>query len=270
MPELPEVEHAARALRAWLTGVAIVRVEAPASPVFRGGDRGAFRRALAGRTLQRVERRGKLLLLTLDEGVGLLSHLGMTGKWLRSEGTGAPVHHSRARLVLAGGSVVHYADPRMFGRLAVHPADALLELPEVRALGPDPVLDGVDVEALHAALHATRRPVKVALLDQRILAGIGNIYATEALFRARLHPAREGRSLTRADTARLVKALDAVLAEALGRLGEEIAYLSDGAHVDNPFAVYDRAGEPCPSCRRVLSKATIGGRTSAFCARCQK
>ncbi|MFT3769043.1 MAG: bifunctional DNA-formamidopyrimidine glycosylase/DNA-(apurinic or apyrimidinic site) lyase [Minicystis sp.] len=272
MPELPEVEHAARSLRAWLTGVAVVRAGAPATRVFRDGSNRTFQRSLPGRTLARVERRGKVLLLFFDGDVGVLSHLGMTGKWVRHQppsGDPAP-RHSRASLALADGSAVHYCDPRMFGRLALHRAAELPDLPEVRALGPDPVADGIDAAALHAALSRTARAVKAALLDQKILAGVGNIYATEALFRARVHPARAGRSLSRREVERIARGLDDTFADALARLGGDMAYLSDGAHVENPFAIYDRAGEPCPSCRRALSKATIGGRTSAFCARCQK
>src|SRR4051812_16931597 len=117
MPELPEVEHAARSLSAWLGGVPVARAEAGASRVFRGGHRRAFLRALPGRALQRVERRGKVLLLFFDGDVGLFAHLGMTGKWLRRPASSAEPapRHSRARLALADGSVVHYCDPRMFG-----------------------------------------------------------------------------------------------------------------------------------------------------------
>jgi formamidopyrimidine-DNA glycosylase len=271
MPELPEVEHAARSLRVWLTGAEIARVEAPESRVFRGGSRRAFQRSLAGRRLERVERRGKVLLLHFDGDVGVLSHLGMTGKWVRrgAQAGGAPPH-TRARLVLAGGGAVHYCDPRMFGRLAIHRAAELTSLPEVVALGPDPLADGIDAAALHAALARTARAVKVALLDQRVLAGVGNIYATEALFRAGVHPAREGRTITHREARAIARGIEASFADALGRMGEEAAYLSDGSHVANPFAVYDRAGEPCPRCGRGLEKLVIGGRTSAFCSRCQK
>lgn len=272
MPELPEVEHAARSLRAWLGSAPIVAASAPATRIFRGGHRRAFVRDLPGRTLARVERRGKVLLLSFDGDVGLLAHLGMTGRWIR-RAAGAPgpaPRHARARLALADESAVYYCDPRMFGRIAVHRASALAALPEVRSLGPDPMIEGIDSAILHARLLRTSRAVKAVLLDQAVIAGIGNIYATEALFLARVHPAREGRSLTRGEAKRLAGALDRVLAEALLRLGNEIAYLSDGAHVDNPFAIYDRAGEPCPRCRRPLEAITIGGRTSAFCARCQR
>lgn len=270
MPELPEVEHAARSLRNWLAGAPVARAEAGASAVFRAGGLVRFRRELPGRRLSKVERRGKVLLLSFEGDVGLLSHLGMTGRWVRRDGNakGRP-EHSRARLVLGDGSVLHYCDARMFGRIEVHTASELLALPSVSSLGPDPVLDGIDVARLHGALAKTARPVKVVLMDQAVLAGLGNIYAGEALFRAGIHPQRQARSLTVPEVERLAKGIEAALSRMLEAMGEELPYLSEGAHVPNPFLVYDRAGEPCPNCRRPLEHVTLGGRSSYFCAHCQ-
>lgn len=270
MPELPEVEHAARCLRRWLEGAVVVRAEADASRVFRGGGRRDFVRSLPGRCLERIERRGKLLLLFFDADLGLLSHLGMSGRWVDAgRAGGAAPPHSHARLTLEGGRVLHYRDPRMFGRIEIHPASALLGLPAVRALGPDPLNDGIDAAALHATLKKTGRAVKVALMDQGVLAGVGNIYATEALFRARIHPARAASSLTRREVGRIAAGIEAAMGAALAGMKDELRYLSDGSHVDNPFLIYDRAGAPCPRCRRALEKLTLGGRTSAFCGKCQ-
>src|SRR5262245_27270285 len=130
MPELPEVEHTARCLRRWLSGAVVARAEAGASPVFRGGGLARFRKELPGRRLEGVERRGKVLLLSFDGDLGLLSHLGMTGRWARR--SGKRPEHSRARLVLGDGSVLDYCDARMFGRIEVHAASALSSLPSVR------------------------------------------------------------------------------------------------------------------------------------------
>lgn len=271
MPELPEVELAARALRRWLAQRVIERVTAPESRIFRGADRRVFERALRGRTLARVDRRGKILLLSFDRDVGLVSHLGMTGRWER-RARGAPEpDHTRARLALRGDGVVYYRDQRLFGRLSIHPAHALLALPEVRALGPDPLVDGVDAKTLGQRLSRASRPVKVALMDQSVIAGLGNILATEVLFRAKLHPARAASTLSAAEVRALVKGIDAAIAHSLGDSAEsdEVRYF-ERTGGDNPFFAYGRKGESCPRCGAPFEALLIGGRTSVFCPRCQR
>ncbi len=276
MPELPEVEHAARTLRAWLGGRTIVRARAAETRIFRGGSPGDFERLLPGRRLERIDRRGKYLLVTFDGGVGLLCHLGMTGKWVRRtprppSGRRTVPKHSHARLILDDESALHYVDPRLFGQLCLVREGAVSELAVIRALGPDAVVDGVDAARLHAVLGKSARPIKVALLDQSVLAGIGNIYATEALFHARIHPTRPSKSLSLEEVSRLAVEIRAVLDLAIaGMIGEEIAYLSQGRGAENRFVIYDRAGSPCPRCGRPLDRLTIGGRTSAFCPGCQR
>lgn len=269
MPELPEVESAARSLRRWLDGATIKRAEAAPTRVFRGSDPKLFERDLSGRRFEKVERRGKYLLVFFDADVGLLSHLGMTGKWVRTSGNEPAPRHDRARLVLSTGDTVHYDDPRQFGRMAVHPASELMRLPEIRALGPDPLVDGVDPEALFHKLRRSSRPVKVALMDQALIAGVGNIQATEALFNARVHPARACRSLSIAEVRAMVAGLERSIQRTLDIAGDEtIAYLSE-AGADNPFVVYGRAGTPCPRCGTAIEQVTLGARTSAYCPRCQ-
>ncbi len=276
MPELPEVEHAARVLRAWLGGRTIVRAVASDTRIFRGGSWRDFERLLSGHRLERIDRRGKYLLLTFDGDLGLLSHLGMTGKWVRRTpkaptGRRTVPKHSHARLVLDDGSALHYVDPRLFGQLGLVHGGAVFDLPVIRALGPDALVNGVDAARLHAVLARSARPIKVALLDQSVLAGIGNIYATEALFHAGIHPSRPSKSVTIDEASRLAVELRAVLELAIaGMVGDEIAYLSQGRGAENRFVIYDRAGSPCPRCGRALDKLTIGGRTSAFCPGCQR
>ena len=271
MPELPEVEHARRSLERWLDGATIARAKGTNARIFRGkrGALAAFSKGLAGRRLEKAERRGKVLLLFFSEGTGLLSHLGMTGKWERRlPGEPLPTY-SHARLELEGGATLHYTDPRQFGRLSLHSATELHSLPEVTGLGPDALLDGVDPKKLGASLNKTKRPVKSALLDQGVLAGIGNIYATDALFRARLHPERPASSLTRAEIKRLAQGLEQSISEAISRLGDDIAYFNEGAHVENGFLVYGREGEPCPRCGRPLERLVVGGRSNVLCPFCQ-
>lgn len=268
MPELPEVESAARSLRRWLDGATVEKAQAAATRIFRGSDSTLFERELVGRRFAKVERRGKYLLIFFDGDVGLLSHLGMTGKWVCNSGEQAP-SHERARLVLSTGDSVSYDDPRQFGRMAIHSASELLSLPEIRALGPDPLVDGVDSDVLFGQLQRSSRPVKVALMDQALIAGIGNIQATEGLFNARVHPARTCQSLSFAEVRAIVAGLETSIKRTLDIAGdEEIRYVSE-ANADNPFLIYGRAGSACPRCGTVLENMTLGGRASVLCPRCQ-
>ncbi len=269
MPELPEVEFARRCLERWFAGRHVVRttVDARARTVARG-QRPAFL-ALTGRLLS-AARRGKYLLLSFEGGRGLVGHLGMTGKLVRRP-QGEVVPHSRAAWVLDSGEVVHFTDPRMFGRLELAPADALGQVKAVAKLGVDPLVDGLSVAALQAALAGSRQALKVALMDQERVAGLGNIHAAEALFRARLHPAREVGSLTAPEWRRLHAGVHAALRfglEEAGGTGDEIRYVEEGG-VDNPFLVYGRAGTPCPRCRARVVSFPQAGRTTHACPRCQ-
>lgn len=275
MPELPEVEFAARCLRSWALGRRIVGAELDprARRIFRPAAPAAFARAVAGARVGEVRRIGKQLLVTLqrDGGpLGLLSHLGMTGKWVRAAAGEAAPPHSRARLRLDDGRVLHYQDPRLFGRLRTVPGARFDEVAELRTLGPDPLEQGIDPVRLHAQLSRTRAAVKVKLLDQRLLAGVGNIHAGEACFRARLDPRRSGSSLTRAEVARLAEAILASFRLTLdAEQGPEITYVEEGG--ENPFLVYDREGERCPRCRRqALQRIVQAQRSTYLCPRCQR
>jgi formamidopyrimidine-DNA glycosylase len=215
-----------------------------------------------------ARRRGKTLLLGFEQNQGFLSHLGMTGKWVRRP-LGHSEPYSRARLWLADGSVVHYRDPRLFGRIHPAPADALHRLPEVLGLGPDPLLERVDGARLAERFGRSRTPLKVALLDQRRLAGLGNIHAAEALWRAKVSPLRPASSVTAAEWRRLATAIRAVIRFALRQQDdEEIAYVEEPG-TRNPFRVYGRAGEPCLRCAASIRSVRQAGRTTYFCPRCQ-
>jgi formamidopyrimidine-DNA glycosylase len=269
MPELPEVEFARRALERWFEGRRLVRAVADGKArTFRGGEAPAFER-LHGR-LERADRRGKYLLLAFEGGQGLLAHLGMTGKFLRRP-AGEAVRWSRARLELDSGEAVHFRDPRLFGFLRAMPAASLASDRAVAALGPDPLVDGLTVAQLKAALGASRQPLKVALMDQGRLAGLGNIHAAEALFRARLHPARTPGSLSASEWTALQRAIHASLRFGLSSAGdgEEMDYVEEPG-APNPFRVYGRAGARCVRCKAATVKAfTQGGRTTHFCPHCQ-
>lgn len=270
MPELPEVEHQARALRRLLEAARIERAEADATPVLKGKTTPAtFAEALAGRALERIERVGKQLLLSFDAGTGLACHLGMTGKWRCRVGD-EPPRHGRARLVLQDGRVLDYVDMRMLGRLEIVPRDAFAKI--IASLGPDPLRDGLDASRLAARIAGASRPIKNVLLDQSVLAGLGNIQATEALFRARVHPSRAADSLTPAEIEALADGILATIMHTLAahERDDEIIYLSDRTDAPNPFLVYGHVGEPCPRCGAPIRTITLAGRTSPFCPRCQR
>ncbi len=254
MPELPEVEVAARALRRWLVGAPIERVRTRRSPVV-ASRLGVLR----GQTCEGVERRGKWLRISFG-ATSLFSHLGMTGKWIERGAIEPTLAHQHAAFTL-GARTVRYVDPRAFGRLVL----SRREPPAWTALGPDPLHDGVDPARLRG-----RRAIKDVLLDQSVLAGIGNIQATEALFHARLHPERAADELSDAERAALAEAIAWTLQRTLAlEDGTEITYLGE-KDSENPFVVYGRAGEPCPSCRRALERIVQAGRTTTFCGRCQR
>lgn len=267
MPELPEVEIASRQLRAWLDGHRIVAARAAKTRVIRGQAPQRFA-SLAGRRLLSIERLGKYVLLEFDGGEGLVSHLGMTGKWIRRTGDEPGPSHVRASIALDDGHVVDYRDPRLFGRLIRGKAAELRELPALRALGPDP-LEGIDLDRLHAVLRATKRSMKEALMDQRTLAGLGNIHVSESLFRARIDPQRPGLSIGREEVDRLA---DSIVASLRSTLSEEdspdpITYVEEGG--ENVFLVYDREGQPCPNCRTAIRRIVQGGRSTFYCPSCQ-
>ncbi len=276
MPELPEVEITARNLRRWGQGRRIESIEADsrARRIFRPGTPRAFAAAVTGARLDGVRRAGKQILLTLDGAagaVGVLSHLGMTGKWVRRTAGEASPGHSRARLRLDDGSTLHYDDPRLFGRLRLVPGARFEEVPEVRALGPDPLQQGIDPVRLAGALARTRRQLKVALLDQRLLPGIGNIHASEACFRARIDPRRSAASSSRAEVRRLAQAvLDSFNETVALEDGPEITYVEESG-APNPFLVYGKEGETCPRCRRGSVRRIVQAqRSTFFCPRCQR
>jgi formamidopyrimidine-DNA glycosylase len=290
MPELPEVEVAARNLRRWAVGrrVRAVRAERNAGRILRPAAPGTLR-ALQGARFRDIARRGKNLLVTLAEpdkqAVGVWSHLGMTGKWLRRRARDPEPRFARLRIDLDDGRSLYYADLRLFGRFRLVPGARFDSLPEIAALGPDPLTDGIDPRRLANRLARTRLPIKVAILDQSLLPGIGNIQASEGLFRAGIDPRRPARSLTRAELGRLARGLLASIRYTMRTFKEsgadgadaDIEYVEE-RRIENPFLVYGRAGEPCP--RRVRGKKGGDGgtivrivqaqRATFFCPRCQR
>jgi formamidopyrimidine-DNA glycosylase len=282
MPELPEVEAAARNLRRWAVGrrIEAVRAGAGATRIFRPASARALSK-LAGSRVREVKRRGKNLLLTLETPsgpLGLWSHLGMTGKWLlRAQDDPSP-RFSRLALDLDDGTRLDYADLRLFGRVRLVAGARFDELPDLRALGPDPLEDGIDAPALHARFAKSKLPVKVALLDQRLLPGVGNIQASEALNRAGLDPRRPARSLSLAEVKTLARAILASIRFTLAKLAPRGRHGADGdiEYVEepgtpNPFRVYGREGAICPRCRKgKIARIVQAARATFYCPRCQR
>ncbi len=285
MPELPEVEVAARNLRRWAEKKTIraVRGDPKAARIFRPATAKAIE-ALAGARCAEVRRTGKNLLLTfVPRGrgappLGVWSHLGMTGKWLRRTGKAPAPAATRVELDLAGGVRLCYVDQRMFGRFRLVPGARFESLPEIGALGPDPLNDGIDVSSFAKRLARLKLPIKVALLDQTLLAGVGNIQASESLFRAGIDPRRPARSLSTAEVKRLATAIRKSIAFTLKTFADvgadggaaDIGYVEERA-IPNPFLVYGRAGERCPGhkSKGAIVRIVQAGRATFYCPDCQ-
>ena len=270
MPELPEVQTILDALTPLILEQEIQRVSVLWQPVVDRPDRILFETWMQGRKVVEVGRRGKYMLFRLDDDRWLIMHLRMTGK-VRVVDASDPLRpHDRLILHLADGREWRFEDQRKFGRVY------LVEDPQevVGKLGPEPLSDAFNPDAFARVLARRTAPIKSLLLDQRIVAGIGNIYADEALFRARIHPLRPGGSLTPDEVERLVGAVKAVLTQALAEMGTTLRDYRrpDGSvgEFQNSLQVFRRTGEPCPSCGAPIQRIVVGGRSTHFCPREQK
>ena len=271
MPELPEVETIRRALQARLPGRRFAEV-VQRRPGLRFPLPERLPERLVGRGLLGFRRRAKYLLADLDDGQTALVHLGMSGR-LVFDGPPA-ARHEHLTFAFDDGTVLRFIDPRRFGMLGLAPTAALPGHPWLVHLGLEPLDDGFDGPALGTALAGRRLALKLALMDQRIVVGVGNIYASESLFRARLSPFRPAGSLGPAEAGRLAAGVRAVLAEAILAGGSSLRdYVrADGAlgFFQDRFAVYGRDGLPCPACGTPVAKAVQGNRATYFCPRCQR
>lgn len=265
MPELPEVETERGRLAARVEGRRIRRARIDDERLTRPEDPALVAARLQGERVAAVERRGKYLLLRLESGDVLLVHLRMTGGFRYG-----PATHERALLELDDGSRIAYRDLRRFGTwLLVEPDEAERHL-AIR-LGPEPLGPGFTTAFLAGRLAGRRAPVKAAILDQRTVAGLGNIYADEALWQARVHPLRPAGELAPVEVAALRCGIRAALRRGIRRRGAD---LGDGAYaggrMQDAFRAYGRAGEPCPRCGTPIAKARAGGRGTWYCPGCQR
>jgi formamidopyrimidine-DNA glycosylase len=279
VPELPEVERVRRTLEPAMTGARFTRVTLN-RPDLRRPFPVNFARRLRGQTVRTLTRRGKYLLAEISSGDTLVMHLGMSG-WFRVEQTRPATRrrdpdedldnrHDHVVFTMSSGMTVTFNDPRRFGIMDLVAGDSLPDS-SVGSLGPEPLSRAFDAKALAARVVKRRMPLKVALLDQRIVAGIGNIYASEALNLARLSPFRAASTLATAGGAprggcsALVEAIKSVLRRAI-KLKESERYR------ESRFRVYEREGERCPTpgCRGTIARATQAGRSTFYCPVCQR
>jgi formamidopyrimidine-DNA glycosylase len=272
MPELPEVETVRRRLEPVLAGRRFDRVEIADPRLVRPYDPHAVAAELQGERVASVERRGKYLILRFETDRVLLIHLRMTGSLRHSTNGLDDDPHRRALVRLDDGSDVAYRDVRRFGTwLLLEPGE--LDAYLAQRLGEEP-LDALFTAARLGRLLARRRaPVKAALLDQRTLAGMGNIYVDEALWRAKIHPLRPAESLERNELARLHRAVRTALEHGLARQGSTLRdyKLPDGGSgsMQHEFKAYGRDGEPCDRCGTPIAKIRVAGRGTWFCPTCQ-
>jgi formamidopyrimidine-DNA glycosylase len=272
MPELPEVETVRRTLApavggrissVWTSGMGLhMARKPPASRLKR----------LVGAQITAIRRHGKYLLLDTDRGEAILVHLGMTGR-LRLHGQ-AEARAAHTHVVLGlGRRELRFVDARRFGQVDVVPHGKEREHPGLAQLGPDALDQAIDVAALLAQARAKRTTLKAFVLDQRVIAGVGNIYASEALWRARLRPTMRTHKLTAATARRLAAAIREVIERALDHGGTTLSDFvdADGTAGENAdyLWVYDRAGQPCPRCRTAITRSILQGRATYHCPTCQ-
>jgi formamidopyrimidine-DNA glycosylase len=276
MPELPEVEVVRVGLDRHAVGRTITRVEVLHPRPVRRDPRGpeGFAAALTGRRIEGTRRRGKYLWLPLDNGDALLGHLGMSGQVLIQPPDAPPERHLRVRLTLdTPDAEVRFVDQRMFGGLSVSAGGAELP-PEIAHIARDPLDPEFDDEDFVARVRRRLSGVKRQLLDQGLISGVGNIYADEALWRARIHGERPGDRLTRAQVRDLLEEVRTVMREALGQGGTSFDALyvnvdGESGYFDRSLHAYGREDEPCDRCGTPIRRVAFMNRSSYFCPRCQ-
>jgi formamidopyrimidine-DNA glycosylase len=293
MPELPEVETVRRGLQPVMEGAQIVKAEARRGDLRRPLPKDFVKR-LEGRTVTGLGRRAKYLLADLSSGEVLMMHLGMSGSFRvtqeKGEKTPGEFHHPRAEdrahdhivFHMSSGARIAFNDPRRFGLMLLVPRPELADHPLMKAIGPEPLGNAFDAAMLAAACRGKKTSLKAALSDQKVVAGLGNIYVCEALHRARLSPKRQASTIaTRAGapTARaevLIGAIKAVLQDAIKAGGSSLRdhRQTDGelGYFQHHFRVYDREGAPCvtPACKGTVKRIVQTGRSTFYCPTCQK
>ena len=275
MPELPEVEHVVRALRRSILGRRILAAEIKLPRLLVGSSPTSFKRKLRGARIDAVNRRGKYILIELDNQQVLLVHLRMTGKFL-CIGADQPLPpYPHVVFYLDDDRRLVFCDMRQFGRMRLLPTQKLLALPQIETLAPEPLTDDFSLAYLLETLSKSRRSLKQLLLDQTRILGLGNIYASEALFLARISPLKAADSLSKKRASRLHEAIREILQEAIDAGSTLRIDLTDGngsyfGTTERFWRVYEREGEPCVNCGTRIRRVVQGGRSTYYCPRCQR
>lgn len=281
MPELPEVETIKRELSSYLTGKKIVEVEILRPKLIKGISAETFAKKLIGDTILGIERRAKYLILPLKSGNALVIHLGLTGALLKS--LPKPPHsklgqeaqkYIRVSFRLSSGTRLDFSDLRLFGKIWCLPQKEVSELKEIKKLGIEPFAKDFTLEWFAKELSRRKTKIKLLLLDQSFIAGIGNIYANEVLFYAGIHPKRPANEITSAEAKKLHEAILDVLTKAIQYKGSSVDRYVDAEGEEGTFhlqhKVYDRKGEPCFKCKTPVQRISFGQRGTYFCPKCQK
>lgn len=274
MPELPEVETIRRGLAATVMGKMIVEAEVLIEKIIKAPNPDTFSRLAAGKRITGIKRRGKYLLLELSAGYTLVAHLRMTGQFNYCP-PDTPIRKSTVVIFrLDDGHDLRFIEPRGFGVLYLVPSADLRTVPGLNRLGPEPFSPEFTVKYLTRVLRDRRAKIKSLLLNQSLIAGIGNIYADESLFRAGIHPERTAASLSPAETERLHQAIQTEIASGIEHRGTSVQSYFDvdgrkGSHQEY-LKVYRRTGQPCPNCGAPIQKTKVGGRGTHYCPECQR
>lgn len=274
MPELPEVETIKRTLEPKLKGLSFQAVEVYLPKIIRTPVPQEFIASIPGKTIQKIERRGKYLLFFLAENFVLVLHLRMTGRLIYSAPEDPLGPHTHIIFHLDNGFALRYMDTRQFGRVFLVKSEKLPLVAGLNSLGIEPFDPGFTKAFLIRELKRRHTKIKSLLIDQSFIAGIGNIYADEVLFRALIHPQRQSQTLTIREATRLYYAIREILKEGIENRGASIKDYVNGegnaGNYQNLLKVYGHEGKPCTRCSRPIAKIYLGGRSTHFCSTCQK
>ncbi|WP_125709144.1 DNA-formamidopyrimidine glycosylase [Companilactobacillus zhongbaensis] len=272
MPEMPEVETVRRGLIEQVLNKRITHVEIRYQNLITG-DVDEFIETVTGAVISNIGRRAKFLLIELDNGYTIISHLRMEGKYRVSADQNAIDKHSHAIFTLDDGQMLIYNDVRKFGRMQLWPTDKLSENKSLKKLGPEPLAADFTFENIKPRIMRHRKDIKTVLLDQSVMGGLGNIYVDEVLWQAKIHPETKADHLTDEEIKDIIKCSNSEIDMAIKSGGSTIrTYLDANGHKGNMqdrLKVYGKEGEPCPRCGTEIVKIKVGGRGTHFCPKCQ-